>query len=65
MMMGWILLLPLLVIGIIAAVLGWRPQGGGHSQVDTRSSPEEILNQRYARGEINREEHEQMREDLR
>ena len=33
--------------------------GGGHSQ-----TPREILDQRYARGEITREQYELMKEDL-
>lgn len=63
MMLGW-LLLPLLLLGGIAALVGWRPQTGGQRQEDTRLTPEEVLKQRYARGEISREEYERMREDL-
>jgi len=63
MMLGW-LLLPLLLLGGIAALVGWRPQGGGQRQEGTHPTPEEILKQRYARGEISREEYERMRQDL-
>lgn len=52
MMLGW-LLFPLLLIGAMAAFLGWRPQSGRQSQDEIRPSSEEILKQRYARGEIN------------
>jgi len=64
MMIGW-LLLPLLLLGGIAALVGWRPRSGEQPREDIRSTPEEILKQRYARGEISREEYERTREDLR
>ena len=64
MMLGW-LLIPLLAIGGLAALLGWRPQAGGQPWGGTQPTPEEILRQRYARGEIDREEYERMREELR
>ena len=35
-----------------------------HSKPDHGASPKEILDQRYARGEINREEYELMKRDI-
>ena len=63
-MMGFGLMIPLLVIGAIAYALGWRPQSNQTSPAQTSQTPLELLKARYARGEINREEYEQMRLDL-
>jgi uncharacterized membrane protein len=58
MMMGFELIL---IVGIIAYVLGWRPQ---FNQAQTSQTPLKLLKSRYARGEISREEYDQMRMDL-
>jgi len=63
-MMGFGLIIPLLVIGAIAYALGWRPQSNQTSPAQTSQTPLELLKARYARGEISREEYEQMRLDL-
>jgi putative membrane protein len=66
MFMGFGLIFTLLIVGAIVYALGWRPQGqnnlfnspgGGTSALD-------IAKERYARGEINKEEFEQFRQDL-
>ena len=65
-MMGFDLLLVVLV-GAIAYALGWRPQfnqAGQAGPAQTGQTPLEILKARYARGEISREEYDQMRRDL-
>jgi putative membrane protein len=64
MMMGFGLIIPLLLIGGIAYALGWRPQSNETRPDQTRHTPLELLKARYARGEISREEYEQMRRDL-
>jgi putative membrane protein len=65
MMMGWILILPLLLIGIIAVALGWRPDyQRGQGAKEPPQNAVEILKARYARGEISRAEYEDMRRDL-
>jgi putative membrane protein len=66
MMMGGMFLLPLLIIGVIAYLLGWRPQFGQEPPGRTREGdrPTEILKRRYARGEISKEEYDEMRRDL-
>ena len=63
-MMGFGLIVPLLLIGVIAYALGWRPQFNQPRPPQGDQTPLEILNARYARGEIGREEYEQMRRDL-
>ena len=63
-MMGFGLILPLLVIGGIAYALGWRPQSNQTRPAQTSQTPLELLKARYARGEISREEYDQMRLDL-
>lgn len=64
MMMGFELIL---IIAVIAYALGWRPQFNLNNQSGPGGSgqtPREILEARYARGEISREEYEQVRRDL-
>jgi putative membrane protein len=65
-MMGFGLIIPLLLIAVIAYALGWRPQFNQQTQPPhmSQSEPLEILKTRYARGEISREEYEEMRRDL-
>ena len=64
---GWVILVIFwaLIIGGVAALLVWlfqrgRPVGAG----PTGGRALEILRERYARGEITREEFERMRHDL-
>jgi uncharacterized membrane protein len=65
MMMGFeLILVPLILISVVAYALGWRPQFNQTKPAQTRQPSEEILKARYARGEITREEYEQMRWDL-
>lgn len=64
-MMGWIILLPLLLIAVIAIAIGWRPdQQLRQTPREPRRDPLEILKARYARGEIGRDEYEEMRREL-
>ncbi|HEY3473542.1 MAG TPA: SHOCT domain-containing protein [Anaerolineales bacterium] len=62
MAFGWIV--PLLLIGLVAYALGWRPQFDQTGPAQTGETPLEILKARYARGEISREEYMQLRQDL-
>ena len=64
MMMGFGLIIPLLLIGGIAYALGWRPQFNQSGPAQTEQTPLELLKERYARGEISRDEYEQTRRDL-
>jgi len=63
-MMGLGLIVPLLLIGVVAYALGWRPQFNQNGQAQSNQTPVEILKARYARGEISREEYDQMHRDL-
>ena len=63
-MMGFGLIIPLLLIGAVAYALGWRPQLNQTQPPQASQTPLEILKARYAGGEIDREEYEQMRRDL-
>jgi uncharacterized membrane protein len=50
-----------LIVGAIAYAVGWRPPFNQTGPGQTGRTPLEIL---YARGEISREEYEQVRQDL-
>jgi putative membrane protein len=63
-MMGFGLIIPLLLIGGIAYALGWRPQFNQSGPPPTSQTPVQLLTARYARGEISREQYDQMRRDL-
>src|SRR5215216_3748606 len=68
--MGWMMLFPLLFFGCLIALIVWavtQPTSRGHatsgrraagSAGDHEQSAEEILQQRFARGEIDAEEYE-------
>ncbi len=67
---GWILILILIVI-VIYALAGRRgqraPQRSRESHMEEKpdaETPLEILKKRYARGEVSREDFEQMKNDL-
>ena len=67
MMMGMMslgLIVPLLLIGLVVDAFGWRPQFNQTVPAQTSQTPLEILKARYAGGEINLAEYEQMRRDL-
>jgi len=61
MMMGFDLLI---TAGIIAYIFGWRPKFNQSGPAQISRTPLELLKARYARGEITRDEYEQMRLDL-
>lgn len=64
MMMGFGLIVLLLLAGAIASAAGWRPQLDQMAPAQTNRTPLEIVKARYARGEISREEYDQVRLDL-
>lgn len=55
----WIVLIVVLVLVVKAMSGPGSTQGGGQAR-----SPREILDERYARGEIDKDEYEQKRKDL-
>ena len=63
-MMGFDLILVLVIVGGIAYALGWRPQFNQTGPAQTKQTPLELLKERYARGEITREQYELMKQDL-
>lgn len=66
-MMGFGLIGIILVIALIALLIGWRPQGDQtmfRNPGTASDSPQEILEKRYARGEISKQEFDQIKEDL-
>jgi putative membrane protein len=63
-MMGFDLIFIAVIAGGIAYALGWRPQFNQTGPTQTSQTPFEILKTRYARGEITREDYEQLRQDL-
>lgn len=66
-MMGFGLIWVLLIVFVVAYLTGWRPEnlnlGGPRDRSDEKSALE-ILRERYARGEVTKEEFERMRADL-
>lgn len=68
-MMGFGLLIPFLVLVALAYAFGWLPNQDQQSipqkQKRTTTNALSILEERYARGDINRSEYLEMREDLR
>ena len=64
LMMGIMWIVPLLLIGAIAVALGWRPDFKQATPTQTRQSALEILKERYAAGNIGREQYDEMRRDL-
>jgi putative membrane protein len=61
---GWLLMLllwGLVILGLVALVRWLAQSGSGKTQEKTAL---DILKERYARGEIDREEYEQKRTDL-
>jgi putative membrane protein len=59
MVVFWVLV----IVGIVYAISALS-RGGGRWGGPPTESPLDILDRRYARGEITREQYQQMREDL-
>lgn len=67
MMMGFGLIWLILIVAVVAYLLGWRPENlnlGQRQERTDEKTPLEIVKERYARGEITKEEYEHMRADL-
>ena len=66
MFMGFGLILTIGLVATAAYALGWRPQSAGSSFTTGGSgkSALDIVKERYARGEIDKEEFAQIRQDL-
>jgi putative membrane protein len=66
MIVGWILVAALLVGLVLLIIWAVRRSSGGSAQNVTPQAPsaKEIAQMRYAKGEINREEYQQILSDL-
>ena len=66
-MCSWMWIFPLIFLIVILLIL-FRGRGlpmcGGHGTHRGEESARELLDRRYARGEISREEYQQMKKDL-
>ncbi len=66
----WMWIFPLIFLIFLIVMLGFFfrggsfPMCGGHEAQGKDTSARELLDQRYARGEISREEYQQMKKDL-
>ena len=64
---GWIFMIlfwALIILGIVALAKWLFSVGGPSGPRGSGKAPLDIVKERYARGEINREQYEQMRRDL-
>jgi putative membrane protein len=64
---GWIFMIlfwALIILGIVALAKWLFFAGGAGGSAGSGKTPLDILKERYARGEINREQYEQTRRDL-
>lgn len=66
MFMGFGLIVTIGMVAAAAYALGWRPrsQDGSLFSNQSNKSPLDIAKERYARGEINKEEFVQLRQDV-
>ena len=63
-MMGFGLIFLSLIAGAIAYASGWRPSWGQRASNGPGRSALDIARERYARGEITREQYEEIRAKL-
>ncbi len=61
---GFCLIMMLFCMGAVPYALGWQPHLHQMGPAEISQTPVEILNARYARGEITYEEYDQIRRDL-
>ena len=63
---GWWAFMPMIVLfwGGVIWLIAWLVRGGSNAASSRQDDAVEVLRSRYARGEINREEFEQIRRDL-
>lgn len=60
---GWLLMVPFWALVIFGAVILFRRIASGDAG-GTRRTPLDILKERYARGEIGKEEYEEKKRDI-
>ncbi|KAB2941752.1 MAG: SHOCT domain-containing protein [Hyphomicrobium sp.] len=59
----WMIVWLLVVVAGVAALVRWLGGAGGDGRAPTRSA-RDILDERYARGEIDREEYVKRKQDI-
>ena len=64
--LGWIFMLIFwgVIIAGVVVLVRWVSMRGSGGQDTPHKTPHEILQERYVRGEITRDEYEQMRKDI-
>jgi putative membrane protein len=62
--LGWISMVVFWILLILGIVYLVKMIAGGTKKVETTESALEILKKRYAKGEINKEEFEKIKDDL-
>ncbi len=67
----WMMIFPLIFLTFLIVMLIFMFRGGGpmcgghnHRMYPKEESPREILDRRYARGEINQDEYQRMKKEL-
>ncbi|MDW7739695.1 MAG: SHOCT domain-containing protein [Bacillota bacterium] len=64
MIFGWLVLLAIIGLVIYLVISNNKPQSSIGSKVESNNKAAEIIKERYAKGEISREEYKQMLEDM-
>jgi putative membrane protein len=63
-MVVWVVILVAIIVGVIWLVRSLASSGGGQGALPRRSAGLDVLEERYARGEINRDEYLQKKKDI-
>jgi putative membrane protein len=62
---GWMIIVWIVIIGLIVwGVVALTRRGGSRSESGSNRSPMDIAKERYAKGEISKEQFEQIKKDL-
>lgn len=62
---GWMIIIWIVIIGLIVwGVIALTKRGGSRSESGSNRTPIGIARERYAKGEITREQFEQIKKDL-
>lgn len=59
---GW--LFQLLILTLLILIFWWLLKGSGYGYGKGKETPLEIIERRYAAGEINRKEYQQLKRDI-
>jgi putative membrane protein len=64
MIIFWVVVIAAIALAVSSVISNRRPPHGREDDISSSSNALEILNQRYARGEIDRHQYEAIRRDL-